>query len=157
MNILIDDMELPDQAEVNGKPYEIRTDFRISILFELMMQDEGMDAGTKVQKCLSLYYPVIPPDLGWAVDTALWFYRCGREETAEQKRMASRRGKNPVYSFEHDAGRIYAAFLLAYGIDLQDIPYMHWWKFRFLFNGLPKDCEFMRVMEYRSIDISDNM
>lgn len=34
---------------------------------------------------------------------------------------------------------------------------MHWWKFRALFNSLPKDCEFMRAMEYRSIDITDNM
>ena len=101
----------------------------------------------KVKKGLALYYPVIPDDLSAAVDTALWFYRCGKEETTIQKRMAARRGKNPVYSFEHDAGLIYAAFLLAYNIDLQDIQYMHWWRFRFLFNSLPKDCEFVRAME----------
>lgn len=157
MNILIDDIDYPDQVEVNGEKYEIRTNFRNSILFELMMQDNSLSYKEKVRKGLSLYYPMIPNDLSAAVDTALWFYCCGKEETTIQKRMAARRGKNPVYSFEHDAGLIYAAFLLAYGIDLQDIQYMHWWRFRFLFNSLPKDCEFVRAMEYRSIDINDKM
>lgn len=157
MNILIDDIEYPDQAEVNGEWYEIRTNFRNSVLFELMMQDEGLDARAKVRKGLHLYYPVIPEDLNGAVDAMLWFYRCGREETLQQKRMAARRGKKQIYSFEHDAGLIYAAFLQAYKIDLQDIAYMHWWRFRFLFNALPKDCEFTRAMEYRSIDINDKM
>lgn len=157
MNILIDDIDYPDQAEVNGKRYEIRTNFRNSILFELMMQDSSLSSTEKVRKGLYLYYPVVPYDMSAAVDAALWFYRCGKEENTVQKRMAARRGKNPVYSFEHDAGLIYAAFLLAYNIDLQDIQYMHWWRFRFLFNSLPKDCEFVRAMEYRSIDINDKM
>lgn len=157
MNILIDDIDYPNQAEVNGDRYEIRTNFRHSMLFELMMQDSSLSSTEKVRKGLALYYPVIPDDLSAAVDTALWFYRCGKEETTVQKRMAARRGKNPIYSFEHDAGLIYAAFLLAYNIDLQDIQYMHWWRFRFLFNSLPKDCEFVRAMEYRSIDITDKM
>lgn len=153
MNILIDDIECPDQTVVNGERYEIRTNFRTSILFELMMQDDSLDARTRVWKGLNLYFPVIPGDLSAAVDAALWFYRCGREETALQKRMAERKGKKQIYSFDYDAGRIYAAFLLAYNIDLQDIEYMHWWRFRFLFDSLPKDCEFMRAMEYRSVEI----
>lgn len=146
-------MGYPDQAIVNGERYEIRTNFRTSILFELMMQDDGLDARTKVWKGLNLYFPVIPDDLSAAVDAALWFYRCGREETMLQKRMAERKGKKQIYSFEHDAGRIYAAFLLAYKIDLQDVEYMHWWRFRYLFESLPKDCEFVRAMEYRSVEL----
>ena len=113
-----------------------------------------MDDRTKIQKGLRLYYFELPDDIYAAVDTALWFYRCGRDETILQKRMAARRGKKLLYSFEHDAGLIYAAFLSVYGIDLQDTDYMHWWKFRFLFNSLPKDCEFVRAMEYRSVDIN---
>lgn len=157
MNILIDDIECPDQAEVNGEWYEIRTNFRNSVLFELMMQDESLDTRTKVQKGLNLYYPIIPGDLDAAVNAMLWFYRCGKDETVQQKRMAARRGGKQIYSFEHDAGLIYAAFLQTYKIDLQDIAYMHWWRFRFLFNALPKDCEFMRAMEYRCVEINDKM
>ena len=63
MNILIDDIDYPDQAEVNGKGYEIRTNFRNSILFELMMQDDSLSPRDKVWKGLALYYPVIPEAL----------------------------------------------------------------------------------------------
>lgn len=157
MNILIDDIKYSNLVEVNGEEYEIRTNFRYSILFELMMQDSSLDPGTKVSKGLELYYPVVPDDISAAVDAILWFYRCGKEETNQQKRMAARRGKNQLYSFEHDSGLIYAAFLGAYNIDLQNIQYMHWWRFRFLFNSLPRDCEFVRAMEYRCIEINDKM
>ena len=47
----------------------------------------------------------------------------------------------PVYSFEHDARCIYSDFLRCYGIDLEQVPYMHWWKFLILFEGLPQDTE----------------
>ena len=158
MNILIDNLELPDQVEVNRKWYEIRTNYRISILFELMMQDDSLDARTKVRKALDLYYPVIPDDVNGAVDAALWFYKCGKEETSRQRRMVSRSGKKgQVYSFEHDAGYIYAAFLSQYKIDLQEVSDMHWWRFRYLFNSLSKDTEFVKIMEYRSTEISDKM
>lgn len=157
MNILIDDLELPTQVEVDGLWHEIRTDYRISILFELMMQDGRLDAQTKVRKALDLYYPSIPSDAHGAIDAALWLYKCGREETPLQRRMASRRGKARAYSFEHDAGYIYAAFLSQYKIDLQDVGYLHWWKFRHLFNSLSRDNEFVRIMEYRSIEINDKM
>lgn len=157
MNLLIDDIDCLGRVRVKGKRYEIRTDFRISVLFEMMIQDGTLDPVEKVRRGLELYYPVIPPDLAEAVDMALWFYRCGRGETTQQKRMAERRGKKQIYSFEHDAGLIYAAFLQAYGLDLQDMGYMHWWRFRSLFSSLPKDCEFVRAMEYRSIDINDKM
>lgn len=157
MNILIDDIKYSNLVEVNGEEYEIRTNFRYSILFELMMQDSSLDPGTKVSKGLELYYPMVPDDMSAAVDAILWFYRCGKEETNQQKRMAARRGKNQLYSFEHDSGLIYAAFLSAYNIDLQNIKYMHWWRFRFLFNSLPRDCEFVRAMEYRCIEINDKM
>ena len=44
-----------------------------------------------------------------------------------------------------------------YGIDLNSIEYMHWWKFRAMFNSLTSQCEFVKIMEYRSIDLKDNM
>ena len=62
-----------------------------------------------------------------------------------------------IYSFEHDAEYIYAAFLDQYGIDLQDIEHLHWWKFRALFKGLKEDTLISKIMGYRSIEITNNM
>lgn len=44
-----------------------------------------------------------------------------------------------------------------YSIDLQDIEYLHWWKFKALLRTLSSDLEFSKIMEYRSVDIDATM
>ena len=58
-----------------------------------------------------------------------------------------------MYSFEQDAECIYSAFREVYGINLQTIPYMHWWEFQTLFAGLPEKTEIKQRIMYRSIDL----
>lgn len=155
MNILVD--ELPENVVISGDEYEVRTNFRIFILFELIWQDDTLDTRSKVVRSLKLCYPVIPHNIEKAVDALLWFYKCGKDDSPQKKKMAARRGKSKVYSFEYDADYIYAAFMTQYGIDLQDIEYLHWWKFRAMFNSLTNENEFVKIMEYRSIDIKEDM
>lgn len=155
MNILID--ELPESVTVSGEEYEIRSNFRTSILFEILMQDDSLGNEEKVLKALKLYYPIIPPDAAAATDAILWFYRCGKEDNQAKKQMAARKGKTRVYSFDYDDDYIYAAFMSQYGIDLQDVEYIHWWKFRAMFNSLTSQNEFVKIMEYRSIDLKEDM
>ena len=40
-----------------------------------------------------------------------------------------------------------------YKIDLNKIRYLHWWKFKALFNGLNEDNKLIKIMGYRSIDL----
>lgn len=158
MNILID--LLPEHVEIDGKKYPINTDFRISILFELLMQDKSILDREKVYMALNLYYPKIPHDLVQAVDKMLWFYRCGKDDENDSVRNGSPAGSRKagmIYSFEHDAEYIYSAFLDQYGIDLQDIEHLHWWKFRALFKGLKEDNLIVKIMGYRAIEITDDM
>ncbi len=152
MNILID--VLPESVTVNGDEYPIRTDFRIAMMFEILMQDDSIEPKEKARKALQLFYEDIPWDLEGAVKAILWFYKCGREENSQKKKMAAKRGSTKVYSFDYDDDYIYAAFMAQYGIDLQDIEYMHWWKFRAMFNSLNSTNQFVKIMEYRSIDIN---
>lgn len=89
------------------------------------------------------------------MEKILWFYLCGREETnREEKEEMKSTHKNIVYSYEYDAGSIYAAFLSQYGIDLVEIPFLHWWKFKALFHALDENLEFMKIMRYRAVDIT---
>lgn len=155
MNILID--ELPDTVMVGGEEYEIRTDFRISMLFELLMQDGSVEPADKTKQALELYYPVIPGNYKEAVEALLWFYKCGKADNPQKQKINARKSKTRVYSFEYDDDYIYAAFMTQYGIDLQDIEDLHWWKFRAMFNSLTNQCEFVKIMEYRSIDLKDDM
>lgn len=158
MNILID--LLPEHVEIDGIEYKINTDFRISIMFELLMQDNSITDMEKIDIALNLYYPEIPHDLIQALEKILWFYKCGDGNIStnpknEQVEISTQ--QQAIYSFEYDAEYIYAAFLDQYGIDLQDIPHLHWWKFKALFKGLKEDNLIVKIMGYRAIQIDDSM
>lgn len=153
-NIILD--VLPETVEIDGAEYRINSDFRISILFELLMQDDEVGKRQKLIQGLKLYYPEIPQNITEAVEKMIWFYRCGKETGSSGHGSGSGRAKQ-IYSFEYDDDYIYAAFLEQYGIDLQDIEELHWWKFRALFRGLSEDTEFVKIMGYRSVKITSKM
>lgn len=168
MNMLID--LLPERVKLGGTEYPINTNFRASILFELMMEDDSVPDDEKAIKALELYYPKRPPAalLYEAVDALLWFYKAGKEEKvikpkakmdgsmADEEEEIEDRIKR-IYSFEYDDDYIYSAFLTQYHIDLQDIDYLHWWKFRAMFRALDENCQFCKIMGYRSIKINNKM
>lgn len=150
MNMLID--VLPKTVEIDGIEYEINSDFRTSILFELLTQDNSLDDEEKILKALELYYPKSPENINEAVEKILWFYRCGKDIAKSSGKGKARNVQ--VYSYEHDDEYIYAAFLDQYGIDLQDAEYIHWWKFKAMFKSLKEDNEIVKIMGYRSMDLS---
>lgn len=152
MSLLVD--LVPETVEVGGAEYPINTDFRASILFELMMQDKQVPKEELWKGALDLYFAAEIPEEHQveAVRKGMWFYCCGREQ------MTAAGGKGGqekrIYSFEHDDDYIYSAFLEQYGIDLQDIEDLHWWKFRALFRSLQEDCKISKIMSYRAMDLS---
>ncbi|AUN11566.1 bacteriophage Gp15 family protein [Clostridium botulinum] len=150
MNMLID--LVPTTVEIDNKEYEINSNFRVSILFELLMQDNSISEEDKIIQALQLYYPVIPPNINEAVDKMLWFYRCGKD--IAQSKGTGKGKSTQIYNFEYDDDYIYSAFLDQYGIDLQDIEYLHWWKFKAMFKALKQDNEIVKIMGYRSMDLS---
>lgn len=149
MNMLID--LLPTSIEINNEEYKINSDFRTSILFEMMMQDSELDKEEKINNALELYYPIVPYNINEAVKKIIWFYSCGKDNK-KIKGTGSREAEQ-IYNYEHDDEYIYSAFLSQYGIDLQDIKYLHWWKFKTMFNSLKEDNKIIKIMGYRSMDI----
>lgn len=148
-NILID--ELPKKV---GN-IDINSDFRISILFELLMQDNELSSEEKVEQALVLYYPNLAAiaDYSKAIEDIVWFYRCGKEVNTNNKESIKNSNKQ-IYSYEFDAEYIYSAFMEQYNIDLNSIKYLHWWKFKALFNSLNENVLFSKIMSYRVIDLS---
>lgn len=151
MNILID--LLPTTVDIEGIEYEINSDFRTSILFSLLMEDDEVSNEDKINNAFNLFYPKIPHNLVEASKKMVWFYCCGKE-TNNMKSNGSRKEISPIYSFEYDDEYIYSAFLSQYNIDLQDVEYLHWWKFKAMFKGLKEDNEIVKIMGYRSMDLS---
>ena len=157
MNIILD--MPPESVEIDGAEYPINWDFRTSMLYELLIQDDEVPDGRKIEEALKLYYPRIPRNQRAAVERIIWFYRCGKtDEPGINQRPAAEIDEHPkpVYSFEYDADYIYGAFMEQYGIDLSTSD-LHWWKFRALFKSLDERCEFVKIMGYRSMKISGKM
>lgn len=157
MNILID--EVPEFVEIDGVNYEINTDFRISIMFELLMQDNTLTEREKIETALNLYYPDIPPNIPRAIEKMLWFYRCGKdiENTDAEEENQSYSKKEQIYSFKYDDELIFAAYLSQYGINLQTINHLHWWEFKALFKGLGTSNKIVEIMNIRGMKIDKNM
>lgn len=151
MNILID--LLPSSVKIDGTEYEINSDFRTSVLFSLLMEDDSLNEEEKVLQALNLYYPVVPDNSEEAIEQIKWFYSCGKLDNPIGNRKA-RASSKKVFDFEVDANYIYSAFMSQYRIDLQDIGQLHWWKFKALLEGLKEDNKLSKIIEYRSVDLS---
>lgn len=154
MNILID--LLPKKVDIEGESYEINWDFRTSMLFEMMIEDESLSEEDKVLRAIELYYPIVPHNIEQAIEKIIWFYCCGKEHNKETT-SAGNSNNNKIYSFDYDDEYIYSAFLSQYGVDLQDVEDLHWWKFKAMFKSLKEDNEIVKIMGYRAMDIPNDM
>ena len=157
MNILM--YELPYTVTIAGHTVPINTDYRTGIYFEQCLADETLDDDEKLNEILILYFGegIGPLLTDWetvteAIGVVMWFYRCGADESALAGSDSTDSGKDPPFSYEHDSGYIYSAFVEAYHIDLTE-KRLHWWQFRALFLALPEDVEFSKIIGYRTIEI----
>ena len=145
MNVLMDD--LPYAVIIADNEIPINTDYRTGILFEQTLADLTLPDDERLNTVLKLYYgdTIFPlmTDMEMvqeALDGIMWFYRCGTDDTVEPEMDGKSLGEDPPFSYEYDAGYIYAAFMETYKIDLTKNK-LHWWQFRALFLGLPESVD----------------
>ena len=152
-NIILD--TLPETVEVDGREFFIDTDFRTCIIFEKVLMSKDSEADL-LQNVLTLFYPEgAPQDTEKAIEKIVELYRCGGTEKSVAGKKNGDVSIKPklIYDYEYDAPYIYAAFLSQYGIDLNEIEYLHWWKFQALFRGLESHTKIVEIMGYRAADI----
>lgn len=152
INLLLNNI---DEVVKDRIKIDFDTNFRIGIAFEIMMQNPKYSIKAKTYQALKLFYPEMNKikDTKKAIDDIVWFYSCGRSE--EKTSQKNKKGKNKqIYSYEFDNDLIYSAFKNQYNVDLEEIEYLHWWKFRAMFNGLKSDNRIVEIMGYRAMDLS---
>lgn len=141
----------PESVMIDGTRYEIDADFRNCIKFEELLRDPDLNNEEKFVLALNLFYPKIPENAQAAFEKILWFYSAN----AQVEKSAGTPSRKKIYSLNHDADYIFAAFLADYGIDLNSISYLHWWKFLALFAGLKPDNLMCKIMEFRATNTSE--
>ena len=94
INILIDRLPM----KIDG--ININTDFRISILFELMMQDNEISDVEKIKQALILYYPNFEKitDYKEAIQNIIWFYKGGKNENVDKEVKKNNSKDKQIYS-----------------------------------------------------------
>lgn len=143
MNALTE--HFPTRVKIDGQYYELNTDFRVGIKIMLAFEDAELSAFEKQLVMLRLLYKEIPPDTQKACEMAVKFLDCGEDKGTSGSSGDGTRH----YSFSKDAKYIYSAIRQSHGIDLDTTPYLHWWKFCYMFMDLREDCMFSRILYYR--------
>jgi len=101
---------------------------------------------------LNLYLVEKVNNYSEAIDQILEFFACGKRKQRDEN-DDSNQSKRNTFSFEHDAGYIIAAFMAQYGIDLTECD-IHWHKFVALFRALTDQNEIIKIIGYRSANLS---
>lgn len=150
----------PDYVVVNDKRVRIVTDFREYIKLIDLLKDDEVNTIEKAELIMSWFLDEPTGEFSECLQALSDFVtnyrgretRSNREEENDQE--SEEQHNTPVISYNQDAPYIIAGFLECYGIDLTEVPYMHWWKFQMLIDGMNEDCELKKRMGYRSIDLS---
>jgi hypothetical protein len=143
-NVLID--APPMTCEVHGREYRINTDFRVVLKYlRLLEGDDTQD--DKNLFALILFYGqeqlLFPDDVEGLFEYITLFINRGEVNT--------KRSSNEVYfDLLEDSGRVFAAFIQVYKINLRKEKLIHWWVFYDLLESLPKETHLADVIEIRS-------
>ena len=157
MNLLT--TALPDTITVDGREYAIHTDFRDWIRFCEMLLDEELKEEEKVYIALMMYKEEQPSNIQLALKGLTDFYLMTEEvvnDTEEQSEEHAEEievAPKPIYDWTVDSAYIIGAFQKTYGIDLMNIEYMHWWRFKALFTSII-EFDLEERIGYRALDTS---
>ena len=120
---------------------KVKTDFKQVLKFFRVMDAPELDEREKAGEVLGLFFDMPPLD-----SSDLWefleFFISGGEKNG------SGGSDEKLFDFNVDHGRLYAAFMQTYGIDLRAAA-MHWWVFLELFRAIPEGTTMMSVVDLR--------
>ena len=146
-------MKYPTYTIVNGKRYNINTDFRIAIECNVIASDENIG---DFERALAVIYKLFgeeglnnPQDYEMLLEKAKKYLTCGKELEDE---------KEPDMDYVQDYDYIETSFMSDYHIDLSK-ENMHWWQFFNRLNGLSNSefgncCVLNRIRNIRNMDTS---
>lgn len=149
----------PDYVCVNGEEISIITDFREYIRLLDMLKCEELNGMQKTELLSEYFLDEILIDKE-AISALTEFVLMDTEEKTTEEDLSEDQEEHDgnqknLFSYEIDYPFILSGFLRDYGIDLETVDYLHWWKFRMLFDGLSEDTEIKQRIMYRGINLSD--
>ncbi len=151
MNQLID--KFPTKIKLGNEIVEINTDFRDCLNIILMFEDPELSKLEKIELMMELLYKdpskINQNNVEEAVRKGILFLDAGEEKNQNVNNEEEIKPKR-VYSFLKDSQYIYSAIKKSHGVDLENIEYLHWWKFVYYFFDLDDKTFFSQIVYLRS-------
>lgn len=120
--------QLPRQAVIGGKTYQIHPDFRDILEIFGYLNDENLPETFRWRIALALFYEgQIPPEHRLeAMEYLADFIRYGCEDTPGPQ----------LLDWQQDAAAILSGVNAAAGQEVRDKPFVHWWTFLSWFSAI---------------------
>lgn len=144
--------EYPSQAEINGRLYDLNTDWKTAITCLDIIKDVKNEY-TDVERALLVIgllfkdWKNMPEnDYGKAIEVVKKYLQCGKQNDKNSNEI------DMDYIFDLEA--IKSSFLADYRLDLNNNENMHWYDFYNKCNGLSEKCVLNRIRDIRTFDTS---
>ena len=121
--------ELPEVAEINGKIYKIRTDFRLMLKILQYLDDGEKPLPLRWQVALQCFFvePISPEEEAAAMEFMAKFLSGGRENEKPGPKLLD---------WQMDAPAIIAGVNRVAGMEVRSLETLHWWTFLSFFHGI---------------------
>lgn len=133
---------LPKSLEIDGKEYEINSDFRTVLVIFQAYNDPELSDFEKMEVCLQCIYKERPKNTEVALEKAMWFLDGGDMPKSKQAPVK-------IMDWEYDQSMYFPAVNKAAGYETREAEYLHWWSFLGLFNEIPEGL-YSQVINIRS-------
>lgn len=140
--------DLPKSVCIDGKNYEIRSDYRCVLDVIESMGDPELSRTDMAEILLTIMYPAFSdeedpmPPAHWeeAVKKGIWFINGGEEETGKEKPK--------LMDWSQDFRHIISPVNRIIGTDIRGVDYLHWWTFLSAYYEIG-ECLFAQIVSIR--------
>lgn len=139
---------LPTSVTVNGREYEVNSDFRCILDIFEVLSDNDLTDRERGFLALGFFYPDLndmpPRDYDEAVKMLYWFINGGQEAVSK--------GKNGprLMDWSQDYPYIIGPVNKAIGHEIRGDAYLHWWTFLSAYMDIG-DCLFAQIIRIRQL------
>ena len=133
---------LSSKVEIDGRSYEIRTDFRVILEIFVMLDDPDLSDADKTEALLRIFYVNRPPEAELALQAFTDFV---------DPRHGSQ-GKKPsgrLIDWQQDFDLMVAPINHILGFECRSVDYLHWRTFLSAYLEIPPESVFARVLRIR--------
>lgn len=149
--ILCDSLPGTVRVNDNGDMAAISTRVSTAICCIRRMRQPGISQQDIMEYVCRVKYHVPVTE---QVFSALMDFISGPPVTETKKEGKAAEASPQVLDFEQDADLIVCAFQQAYGIGLEELTDMHWWRFLALLSGLPEETRLMQTIKIRTMRVN---